>query len=189
MITRGDISAVTHNGNAAAGDIWKPQTAFVSGKKIDGTLDGECYQGFGQLLGSNTGGVTFTGYGPVRAIRFGDIYHIWGEVKITARSGAGGSDFQTGLKISNIVSALGLPGTPTYKGDFYNTLDVFDTGGNQFSGANSSKYGYGMVSEHYSGILNCARYYNTSGSMGGWPSNDASYTVGNLWVFSFEMDV
>ena len=189
MITRGDISAVTKRGNAAASDIWSPKTAFVAGKKIDGTLDGECYQGFGQLLGSNTGGVTFTGYGPVRAIRFSDIYHIWGEVKITALSGAGGSDFQTGLKIANIVSALGLPGTPTYKGNFYNTLDVFSPSGRQYSGFNSSFYCYGFVSEHYSGILNCARYYNTTGSIGSWASNGAPYSVNTLWVFSFEMDV
>lgn len=145
------------------------------------------YHGFGNACGSNTAGVTFAGYGAVRAIKTGNTYRFYGEVRITTRTGAGAADFQTGISIANVLSVLGITDTLTYKGNYHNRLEIFTAAGAKLA-TNDSNYGYGFVAEHNSGILNCARYYTTTGDIGGWGSSGTPYAVGNVWMFEFVME-
>jgi len=149
----------------------------------------EFFHGWGQLLGSNTSGVTFTGYGPVRATRIGSLYLIEGEARITQITNGSSSDYLTGIKISNVLSALGITAELTYKGNYYNMLSCFDDNGYNYSSSSMALYyQYGNVAEQENGILRFARYYDTSGSVDGWASIVPMYQEGNLWVFSFAME-
>lgn len=149
----------------------------------------EFFHGWGQLLGSNTAGVTFTGYGPVMAKRIGSLYLISGEARITAITNGSSSDYLTGVKISNVLSALGITAELTYKGNYYNMLSCIDGSGNNYSESSMAfYYQYGIVAEHDNGILRLSRYYETAGTVGGWSSNLPMYYAGNLWVFSFAME-
>jgi hypothetical protein len=117
--------------------------------------------------------------------------YVWGEALITANTNYASDHYHTGISLANCFTALGLTiGNYTYKGDAYTHLEIFTAAGGKYAYGNAA-YGYGLRNENYesTGILNCARYYQTDGATGGWASNNIGpYAVTNTWLFSFVME-
>lgn len=164
--------------------------AALVNKVLDVTTDETpiFYSGFGQLLGTaDDGGQTFTGYGQVHGEKIGNTLLVWGEALIYTNTNSAADHYKTGVSIANCLTALGITDTYTYKGNYHNTIEVFNsTGAKVCSG--DGNYGYGLISEINSGILNIARYYTTGGSVGGWGSNNNIYATGKTWKFSFILE-
>jgi hypothetical protein len=146
---------------------WKQQGAYL--------------RAFGQIGGAANS--PFAMYGFVESQMLGNYYRITGQGRVTAWSAGSGSDFAIGLRLAYIQGILGVPNYTSYV-QYSNRLAIYNSSGARNVG--DTPAGYGMTSEIVGGYLNAARYYDTSGNLGGWPTTvAAAYGVGSVWDFDF----
>ena len=130
---------------------------------------------FANIGGSNFSGHTFALVAQVMGTRSTDGFwtvHLNG--KISTNSGATGDNFDYGIRLSYLKSALGATGTLSLVGGNYAT---YKSDGTLAATENLGYAGALIVSGDF---LRLGRYTSISGGSGSWPASTSAAAVNNL---------